>query len=271
MVCTAHHVTTEEDLDAGRIADTGTVTATGPDGETVKDHDSVDIPDVRAPAISVVKTASVGSFNAAGTPVTYYYLVTNNGDVTLDPVTVTDSRGLAVHCPHAALAPGQLMTCTAHHATTQADVRDGAISNTGKATGRTPNGTEVTARNTLVTPAVHAPEIAIVKTASAGSFNEAGIPVTYYYLVTNNGNVRLHHVVVTDNRGLAVSCPRAALDPGQAMTCTASYTTTQADVSRGSIPNVGTARGTTPHGARILSRSAAFLPLARAPEIPVTG
>ena len=49
-----------------------------------------------------------------------------------------------------------------------------------------------------------------------------GSTVTWSYKVTNTGNVRLDPVVVTDDQGVAVSCPLTALDPGQMMTCTAS-------------------------------------------------
>ena len=62
--------------------------------------------------------------SAAGTPVTYSYLVTNTGNVTLNPVTVTDPMpGLsAITCPATTLAPRATETCTATYTTTQADV-----------------------------------------------------------------------------------------------------------------------------------------------------
>ncbi len=37
-----------------------------------------------------MKSASITSFAASGTPVTYSYLVTNSGNVTLTSINVTD-------------------------------------------------------------------------------------------------------------------------------------------------------------------------------------
>jgi uncharacterized repeat protein (TIGR01451 family) len=117
---------------------------------------------------------------------------------------------------------------------------------------------------------VHAPAVSIVKTASAAGFTAAGQPIGYRYLVTNDGNVALHRVRVTDSRGLALSCPHTALAVAHAMTCTARYLTSEADVSAGAILNVATVRGRTPSGAGVFAASSAFVPLA-APFIPVTG
>ena len=63
----------------------------------------------------------------------------------------------------------------------------------------------------------------------------------------------LDEVAVSDpHDGLsAISCAPAqgsSLEPGATMTCTASYTTTQADLDAGSITNVGSVTGTPPTG-----------------------
>jgi len=74
-----------------------------------------------------------------------------------------------------------------------------------------------------------------------------GDPVTilYSYKVTNIGNVDLSPATVTDPMlGLsAIRCPVTSLAPQAVETCTATYTTTQANVSAGSAINVGTATG----------------------------
>ncbi|MGD0749514.1 MAG: hypothetical protein ABSB68_17080 [Acidimicrobiales bacterium] len=58
------------------------------------------------PSITLKKSASISSYWAAGTRVHYSYKVTNTGNVTLDPVTVTDPMpGLsAISCPDTSLA-----------------------------------------------------------------------------------------------------------------------------------------------------------------------
>ena len=75
--------------------------------------------------------------------ITYSYLVTNTGNVTLDPVTVTDPlAGLsAVSCPGiTSLPPGAADTCHAdlrHHAD---GPRPGRINNTGTVRPPPPSG-----------------------------------------------------------------------------------------------------------------------------------
>ena len=87
------------------------------------------------------------------------------GNTALNPVTVTDSRGIAVSCPHASLAIDGEMTCTARYVTTRADVDRGTLANAGTVTGRAPDGHHVTDDDRLDIPAVQAPGISIVKTA----------------------------------------------------------------------------------------------------------
>ncbi len=105
----------------------------------------------QSPAISIKKSASVTSYSSSGTLITYSYVVTNTGNVTLNPVTVTDPmKGLSsITCPDTSLAPTASETCTATYTTTQADVDAGSISNTGTATGTPPSGPNVTGTSTV--------------------------------------------------------------------------------------------------------------------------
>jgi hypothetical protein len=115
---------------------------------------SVSVPAVQSPAVSLVKSASVSSYSAAGAPITYSYVVTNTGNVTLNPVTVTDPMtGLsAITCPDTSLAPTVAETCTATYTTTQSDVNAGSIKNTGTASGTPPKGSAVTSTSSVTVP-----------------------------------------------------------------------------------------------------------------------
>jgi hypothetical protein len=73
-----------------------------------------------------------------------------------------------------------------------------------------------------------------------------GSPVTWTYQVTNTGDVQLSAVAVTDDRGIAVACPKATLLPLESMTCTATGTAVA-----GQYANVGTAVGTPPAGPAV--------------------
>ena len=215
--CTASYTTTQADVDAGGITNTGTATGTPPSGPDVVYSSQLTVPAEQSPSVGIVKSADVASFSSAGTPITYSYEVTNSGNVTLHSVHVTDPMpGLsAVTCPHTDLAPAADETCTATYTTTQADVDAGSITNTGTATGTPPSGPEVMAGDSLTVPANQSPSIGVVKSASVSSFAAAGSPITYYYVVSNTGNVTLTSIGVTDSMaGLsAVTCPDATLAP----------------------------------------------------------
>ncbi len=271
--CTATYTTTQADVDRGVLRNTGTAHGTPPKGPDVTATSSLCIPACQHPAIKLKKTASVGSFSAPGTLITYSYKVTNTGNVTLDPVTVTDPMvGLsAISCPETSLAPAASETCTATYTTTQADVDRGVLRNTGTAHGTPPKGPVVTAMSSVCIPAQQSPAITIKKTASVSSFSAPGTLITYSYLVTNTGNVTLDPVTVTDPMvGLsALSCPDSSLAPAANETCTATYTTTQADVDNGSICNTGTATGTPPQGQGVTDQSSLCVPAEQSPSISV--
>ena len=65
--------------------------------------------------------------------------------------------------------------------------------------------------------------------------------MTYTYVVTNIGNVTLTDPVSVDDDLATVICPPALLAPGGSLSCTASYTVTQADVDGGAVINTATA------------------------------
>ena len=269
--CTASYTTKQTDLDTGSITNTATATGTPPTGPTVSDESSLTIPALQSPAITILKSASIPSFAAPGTPVTYSYLVTNSGNVTLTSIAVTDPLpGLsAVTCNTATLLPGASTSCTATYSTTQADVDRGSVTNTGTAHGTPPRGPPVTADSVVTVPAVQVPDINLVKTAEPESFSAAGTTITYSYTVTNTGNVTLDPVVVTDPMtGLsAISCPFTPLAPAAEETCTATYVTLQSDVDNGSITNTGTATGTPPTGPVVTSDSPEIIDAVQQPAI----
>ena len=271
--CTATYTTTQNDVDRGFLRNTGTATGTAPNGQTVQDQSSVCIPACQYPSISLVKSASITSYSAPGTPVTYSYEVTDTGNVTLDPVVVTDPMaGLSdISCPDTSLAPWASETCTATYTTTQNDVDHGSLCNTGTATGTAPNGQTVQDQSSVCIPACQYPSISLVKSASITSYSAPGTPVTYSYEVTDTGNVTLDPVVVTDPMaGLSdISCPDTSLAPWASETCTATYTTTQNDVDHGSLCNTGTATGTAPNGQTVQDQSSMCIPAAQSPSISV--
>ncbi|MCC7124314.1 MAG: DUF11 domain-containing protein [Acidobacteria bacterium] len=257
--CTATYVVDQADVTAGVINNTAMATGQPPPGypaPTASDNETVAVDAPAAPGISLVKSRSGTAPATVGTTLTYNFLVTNTGNVTLTAVTVTDPlAGLsAVSCPNTTLTAGQAMTCTATYVVTQADLTAGSITNTATATGQPAGGgTPPTAVDSETVPVVAAamPGISLAKTRSGTGPATIGSTITYNFLVTNTGNVTLTDVTVTDPlpRLSAVSCPGTTLTTGQAMTCTATYVVTQADADAGSIINTATATAQGPTGS----------------------
>ena len=223
---------------------------------------SVCIPACQHPAITLKKSASIASFRAPATTVDYSYKVTNTGNVTLDPVTVTDPMaGLsAISCPATSLAPGASETCTATYTTTQADVDRGSLQNTGTATGTPPSGPNVTAQSSVWIPAVQTPSISVIKLADVPTVSTVGQVVTYSFTVANTGNVTLSNVDITDAQASpslasslgTITCVTGTngsitLAPAATDTCSAPYTVTQADLTNESITDTATVTGQPPN------------------------
>jgi uncharacterized repeat protein (TIGR01451 family) len=257
--CTATYTVTQADIDSGSIANTAVATATPPGEGTppVSPPSSAAVEAAHTPALTMVKSADPATVNAAGQVVTYTFHVTNTGNVTLTAVTVDETTfsgtGSAPTpaCSPGPLAPGASVDCTATYTVTQADIDGGSIANTATASATGPGDEAVeTPPSSATVDAPRTAAMTVRKTANPTMVTAAGQLITYSFTVTNTGNVTLTGVTVTDTMpGLsAVTCPTTTLAPSTSMTCTATYTTTEADVVRGSIMNVATAFAMQPDG-----------------------
>lgn len=194
------------------------------------------------PSIDVVKTALPTSVSAAGQSVTYSFLVTNTGNVTLTSVAVSDPLpGLsAVTCSLSTLTPAAFTTCTATYTVRQSDVDAGSIANTATATGTPPVGPPVTDTGSATVTAAKGPSVSITKATTSTGFNAVGQQIPFTITVVNNGNVTLTNVVITDPNAVMGACTPSApvtLAPTQSMSCAAVHTVTQADLTALSISN----------------------------------
>ena len=255
MTCSETYTLTQADVDAGTVHNEATATATTPNGGGVSADDSTDTAIAAEPAIALDKQAGPPSGNDAGSTVDYTFVVTNTGNVTLDPVGVSDPRVGSVACPELVLAPTESTTCTATYSFSQDDVDAGHFANSATATGTPPIGDEVTASDDTDTPILGSPGIALDKQAGDPTGNTAGSTIAYEFRVTNTGNLTLDPIAVDDPLVGAVACPETRLAPDEATTCTATYSLTQADVDAGSVRNQATATGTPPGGAEDVTSS----------------
>ncbi|MDB4175592.1 hypothetical protein N9766_04460, partial [Flavobacteriaceae bacterium] len=284
-ICNGSYVITQQDIDAGEVVNSASVTGTAPTAVVVSDisgdtitNDTPTVTDVcQAASVALVK---VGTYDdgdctaAVGDVITYAFSVSNTGNVTLTNVVVADPLVTMLGGPIASLAPGAIDTAsyTASYTITQQDIDAGVFSNQATATGTAPSGTSVTdLSGTSIdndtptdTPICQDASIALVKTSSyddGDCTSEVGNFITYTFSVTNTGNVTLTNVIVEDPLVTISGVAIASLAPGaiDTTTYTASYTITQQDIDAGVFSNQATATGTTPSGSDITDLSGTSL------------
>lgn len=248
--CTASYVITQADLDSGSVTNLADATVDG----VTSNQDSETVDAVQSPAMTVVKSSPVSEITAPGV-VSYSYLVTNTGNITLTGISLSDNNDEDdLSCPATILIPDATMTCTATHIVSQAEFdAGGSVDNTVTATSTEGASDE----DSLSIPITQGPSLNVTK---SGTWNddgtvdgvaEAGETISYSIFVSNNGNITLNSISVTDplitgapNNG-TVDCPSGnpipSLAPGEDETCTATYTITAGDVSNGSRDNIATA------------------------------
>jgi hypothetical protein len=253
MTCTAHGTAI-----ACQYANVGTATAKDPDGHDVEADDPSHYFGDQNPAIAIEKrtngqraTAAPGPKVTVGSPVNWTYLVTNTGDANLTDIKVIDDKGVVVTCPKSSLNPGEAMTCTGSGTAVA-----GQYENTGTVTAFDSCGVRVSASD--VSHYLGDTPQACVKIkkytngddadAAPGPHIQVGAAVAWDYVVTNCGQAALSGTHVTDNRGVAVSCPKTSLAAGEVMHCSGNGTATA-----GQYENIGSVTANPPTGPAVTS------------------
>ncbi|MCB9371775.1 MAG: hypothetical protein H6518_03230 [Microthrixaceae bacterium] len=272
---------------AGDLTNTVTATATPADGQgdplpgldDVTDDDTADVDEV-APSVSVVKTVARGHEGGAncngtdllhglpGEEITWCFVVTNTGDTTLAPVTLDDAA-LAVDESDLTVVGGGSLASLAPDASVTLFLEgavDGDLDNTATVEGTPADGQgdplpgidPVSDDDDAQVVEVD-PSISVAKTVYRGHDDGAGCegaelvagengdPVTWCFVITNEGDTPLAAVTFADPAlsladasalGGDVAALDAALAPGASVTLW--YETT---VDGDLVPNTATVSG----------------------------
>lgn len=226
-----------------------------------------------APAVTIQKSGELDDANGngkvdVGEKISYHFVVTNTGNVTLHSLNITDAMVNNLRPANVALAPGEQKVFTADdYVGTQADVDNGGnVMNTATVAGLDPKNTVITgAPSTATTPLpTPLPSLSVLKTAALGDTNgngvaDAGEKISYRFDVTNTGNVTQRSVTIDDAKVTGIRPATATLYPGEKKTFTSDdYTVSQADVDAGTdVVNTATAKGTDPKGQPTVSAPSA--------------
>ncbi len=197
----------------------------------------------------VEKSSTTTLIDHAGQVVPYTFIVTNNGDIPLTGITVTDPNipppGPVYQSGDTSnpgvLDPDESWTYTGSHTVTQDEFislggGDSDLDNTVSA-----NSIEIgPATDSLAIPITPTPAIHVVKSSTTTSITTAGQIVDYTFVVTNVGNIVLTGITVTDpmcNVGPTYDSgdtnSDGKLDLTEAWTYIGSHTVTQAEINAG--------------------------------------
>ncbi|MDN4596875.1 DUF7507 domain-containing protein [Leifsonia virtsii] len=245
--------------------------------------------DAAEPALTLVKSSSVTRDDqyVAGDPMTFVFVVTNTGNVTLSSLALTEVAfsghgAVALDCSSIgtqSLGPGESTSCTGTYAVDQADIDSGAttISNTAEATAVGPQG--------VPAPPSSSTSVAVLAPVSALSLVKTGAPsptdgdgrvavggsIAWSFAVANIGVTTIAGVAVTDPLGGAVECDASDLAPGASTVCRAQrpHLVSERDAAAGSVDNIARAAGNTLFGLHVASEFAGVsVPVAPAVVVP---
>lgn len=279
---------TQADVDAGSVTNTATAVGTPPSGDPVAGTSTTRVPLAPTSGLTLAKTHDVeqGVTAAVGDEVTFTFVVTNTGDVTLSDVTVTDPlpglsdvRFGAWPGAEGTLAPGGSVTATARYTVTQADHDAAGLTNTATATARTPGGVPVSGSASTDVPLVPAaPGLGLEKSADASDGTVVGDTIVFTLVATNTGTTTLTGVTLTDGleglSALEAEWPgtAGALAPGERVTATATYRVTAADADAGTVVNTASVTAVGPDGTTVTADDSVTVAVAAdEDELPVTG
>ena len=260
---TASYTVTEKDILAGSVVNEATAKGTSPDPENpdvpVDPGKKEDPTDPANGHLSITKTTTStpanGSAYALGETITYQITVKNDGNLTIKDIEVTDE--LTGNIGDKAwkidsLSPDESKVFTAEYKVTEADILKGEVHNEATAKGKNPDPEKPEVPvdpGTKDEPTVKAePSLFVDKEANqkAGGY-ALGEEISYTIRVLNNGNVTISNITVTDEMtGLNETIPTLAV--GEEKTFTTTHKVTEADILKGKILNVATAKGTDPKG-----------------------
>jgi gliding motility-associated-like protein/uncharacterized repeat protein (TIGR01451 family) len=272
---------------AGGITNSATADGTSPKGTKVSDISGTSLTNddptiinlAQQPDITLVKTSifndeNNNGFAELGETVTYTFITTNTGNVTVTNVNLSDSF-LNIsnrEFSPSVLNPGESATMQIKYSITQQDIDLGLIVNTAEVEAYDPSGDLVfdisgtTQENDTPTETSlqSEPGISIVKTATFLDDNndgtaQIGETIAYNFSIKNTGAVTLYDIVVSDNLpGLVLKGNTILkLEPGEVNTTnyTATYQITLEDLKNGEVKNQAQVSGKTIQGATIIDDS----------------
>jgi hypothetical protein len=152
ITVTASYTVVDSDL-PGPLVNTATVSATDPDGNTVTASATATVELSGTASLQVTKSADISN-SAPHKTINYAYTITNNGNVTVDNLSLEDDKLGAISLTTDALAAGESTTATASYEVTVSDL-PGPVVNTATVAGTGPDGESISAASEPVSVSLY--------------------------------------------------------------------------------------------------------------------
>ncbi|WP_446346317.1 beta strand repeat-containing protein [Coleofasciculus sp. F4-SAH-05] len=216
---TASYTATQADIDNGAdLVNVATADTDQTDPKT--DNETVDV--IQRPNLSIIKDADVSEVDAAGDVINYTYTLTNTGNQTLTNVSLSDDNFTPADTSddfnptfdstsddgNGVLDVGETWEYTASYTVTQTDI-DSGVNLVNVATADTDETDPKTDDETV--NVLQIPSITIDKVTSDGVVTgdnigvSAGQSITWTYKVTNDGNLNLSNINLSDDQQGAIT------------------------------------------------------------------
>ncbi|GAA4674891.1 DUF7507 domain-containing protein [Frondihabitans cladoniiphilus] len=277
------HVVEQADVDAGRVADAVTVTASAPESQRLSGADSrtgvgagrqvvtgtasVEVATVAEDAsLSIVESASIDGVAPAadadtGDRIDVQAVVANTGNVTITDMVVTSGSVGGLSCEVTVLAPNDSVGCSggAPIVVTQDDVDSGAgVMDEASVAGTSAQGSAIVAGPSRVVVPVTAarPGLDLSATSSHGDDDHDGgldldEAISFGYTAMNTGNLVVQLGGVESSLNGTLACGVAELLPGEKTACGGGvrHVVSRGDIERGEIVDASRGTGFVSRGA----------------------
>ncbi len=251
--------------------------------------------------------------DSAGDVISYEIRVSNEGNLTINNVVVSDPLLVSLSFDESsdtngneALDVGEVWIYTGSYTVTQSDLdsnatveinntQAGFIDNTASVSATAANGNALSDNDSAAVEILQAPEIALEKVVTAvdGDMenliaDSAGDVISYEIRVSNEGNLTINNVMVSDPLLVSLSFDESsdtngneALDVGEVWIYTGSYTVTQADLDSnatveinntqaGFIDNTASVSATAANGNALSDNDSASVEIIQMPDLTIT-
>jgi LPXTG-site transpeptidase (sortase) family protein len=271
LVCSAMHLVTTSDVNSGYFSNTAIADSTETDPPVT---DTATVPIKQNARLEVFKEViSTGPYSI-GSTITYDISAKNTGDQTIHNVNISDlvelpldpedpdykvTLGTCTPAQPVDLEPTAILSCSATHVVTANNMLAGGFRNKAKATSDETGEVTDSAIVILKTPSIQLSKSGVVDDSNGNGRADAGESINYTITITNNGQVTLTNIILTDIVGgvTIVRNPAAPspliLAPGESdsNTFTGTYTLTQADIDADVFTNIAIVTGFPPIGSPV--------------------